>query len=152
MAEERPLASITGATLIIGVIWNQSWILIGRTEAETPILWPPDVKNWLVWKGPDSGKDWRQKEKETTENEMVGWHHWLKGHKFEQALAVCEGQESLVCWSAWGRKESDTTEWLNWMIERNGVVSDNFYLKNSCKIWIVNVFKVLIVEHNMEII
>ena len=64
---------------------NQPWIFIGRTdaEAETPILWPPDVKNWLIWKDPDAGKDWRQKEKGTTEDEMVGWHHRLNGHEFE---------------------------------------------------------------------
>ena len=63
---------------------NQSWIFIGRTdaEAEIPILWPPDVKNWLIWKDPDAGKDWRQEEKGTTEDEMVGWHHWLNGHEF----------------------------------------------------------------------
>ena len=64
---------------------NQSWIFIGGTdaEAETPILWSPDVKNWLIWKDPDAGKDWRQEEKGTTEDEMVGWHHWLNGHEFE---------------------------------------------------------------------
>ena len=64
---------------------NQSWIFIGRTdaEAETPVLWSPDVKNWLIWKDPDTGKDWRQEEKGTTEDEMVGWHHWLSGHEFE---------------------------------------------------------------------
>ena len=64
---------------------NQSWVFIGRTdaEAETPILWPPDVKNWLIWKDPDAGKDWRQKEKGMTEDEMVGWHHQLNGHRFE---------------------------------------------------------------------
>ena len=63
---------------------NQSWIFIGRadTEAETPILWPPDVKSWLIWKDPDAGKDWGQEEKEKTEDEMVGWHHWLNGHEF----------------------------------------------------------------------
>ena len=63
---------------------NQSWVLIGRTdvEAETPILWPPDVKSWLIWKDPDAGKDWRQEEKRTTEDEMVGWHHRLNGHGF----------------------------------------------------------------------
>ena len=64
---------------------NQSWIFIGRTdaEAETPILWPPDVKNQLIWKDPGAGKDWGQEEKGTTEDEMVGWHHWLDGHEFE---------------------------------------------------------------------
>ena len=94
---------------------SQSWILfIGRivAEAEAPILWPPDVKNWLIRKDPDSGKDWRQ-EKGTTEDEMVGWHHWLNGHAFEQALGVGDGQGSLACCSPWGRKESDMTEGLN---------------------------------------
>ena len=64
---------------------NQSWMLIGRTdvEAETPILWPPDVKNWLIWKDLDAGKDWKQEEKGTTEDEMAGWHHQLNGHEFE---------------------------------------------------------------------
>ena len=93
---------------------NQSWIFIGRTdaEAETAILWPPDVKNWLIWKDPDAGKDWRQEEKAMTEDEMVGWHHWLDGHEFEQAPGVGNGQGSLACYSPWGRKGSDMTEWL----------------------------------------
>ena len=95
---------------------NQSWIFIERTdvEAETPILWPPDEKNWLIWKEPDAGKDWRQEEKGTTEDEMVEWHHWLDGHEFEQAAGVENGQGRLAWCSPWGRKESDTTEWLNW--------------------------------------
>ena len=95
---------------------NQSWIFIGRTdaEAEDPKLLPPDEKNWPIWKDPDSGKDWRQEEKGTTEDEMVGWHHWLDGHEFEQAWSVDDGQGSLVCCSPWGCKESDTAEWLNW--------------------------------------
>ena len=94
---------------------NQSWIFIGRTDAEakTPILWPPDVKNWLIVKHPSAGKDWRQV-KGMTKNEMVGWHHRLCGHEFEQALGVGDGQGSLECCSPWGCKESDTTEWLNW--------------------------------------
>ena len=72
---------------------NQSWLFIGRTdaEAEAPILWPPDAKNWLVGKDPDAGKDWRQEEKGTTEDEMVGWHHQLNGHESEQALGNGEG-------------------------------------------------------------
>ena len=97
---------------------NQSWICIGRTdaEAETLILWPPDGKNWLIWKDPDAGKDWRQEEKGTIEySRMVRWHHRLDGHEFEQALVVADGQGSLACCSPWGRKESDTTERLNWL-------------------------------------
>ena len=95
---------------------NQSWIFIGRTdaEAETLILWPPDVKNWLIRKPPDAGKGWRQEEKGMTEDEMVEWHHQLDGHEFEQAPGVGDGQGSLACCSPWGRKESDMTEWLNW--------------------------------------
>ena len=95
---------------------DQSWVYIGRSdaEAETPILWPPDAKNRLTRKDPDAGKDWSQEEKEMTEDEMVGWHHWLNGHEFEQALGVGDGQGSLACRSPWGRKESDMTERLNW--------------------------------------
>ena len=81
----------------------------------TPILWPPDLKNWLIGKDPDSGKDWRQEEKGTTEDGMVEWHHWLNGHEFEQGLGVGDGQGSLECCSAWGHKESGMTEQLNWM-------------------------------------
>ena len=94
---------------------NQSWIFIGRTdtEAETPTLWPPDVKSWLFWKDPDAGKVWRQ-EKGMTEDKMVGWHHWLNGHEFEQAPGIGDGQGSLACCSPRSCKESDTTEWLNW--------------------------------------
>ena len=94
---------------------NQSWIFIGRTDAEakTPILWPPDAKSWLIWKDPDVGKDWGQ-EKGTTEDEMVGWHHWLDGHGFGWTPGAGDGQGGLVCCSSWGRKESDMSEWLNW--------------------------------------
>ena len=96
---------------------NQSWIFIGRTDAkaEAPILWPPDVKSWVIWKDPGAGKDWRWEEKGTTEDETVGWHHWLDGHEFEQAPGVVDGQGSLVYCSSWGHKESDTTEQLNWL-------------------------------------
>jgi len=95
---------------------NQSWIFIGRTdaEAETPILWPPDAKNWLIKKDPDAGKDWRQEEKGTTEDEMVGWHHWLNGHGFGWIPGVGDGPGGLVCCDSWGHKELDTTELLNW--------------------------------------
>ena len=92
---------------------SQPWIFIGRTEAEAPILWPPDAKRQLVGKDPAAGKDWRQKKKREAEDEMVGGHHWLSGREFEQTLGDCEGQGSLVCCSPWGVKESDTTEWLN---------------------------------------
>ena len=87
---------------------NQPWIFIGRTEAEAPILWPPDEKSWLTGKDPDAGEDWGQEEKGMTEDEMVGWHHWLNGHEFEQTQIGSEGQGSLVCCSPWGHKESDT--------------------------------------------
>ena len=96
---------------------NQSWIFIRRTnvEAETPILWPPNTKNWLLGKDPDTGQDWKQEENGTTEDEMVGWHHWLNGHEFEQTPGVGDGQGSLACCSPWGHKNSDTTEGLNWI-------------------------------------
>ena len=95
---------------------DQSWIFIGRTdaEAETPILWPPDAKSWFMWKDSDAGKEWRWKEKGTIEDEMVGWHHRLGVHEFEQALGVGDGQGSLVCCRQWGCKELDMMEWLNW--------------------------------------
>ena len=92
---------------------NQPWIFIGRTDAEAPILWPPTAKNWLLRKDPKAGKDWRQKEKGMTEDKMVGWHHWLNGHEFEQTWGYGERQGSLVCCSPWGCKELDMTEWLN---------------------------------------
>ena len=111
---ESPL-DCKGSNLSINPKGNQSWIFIGRTdaEAETPKLWPPDAKKRLIWKDPDVGKDWRQEEKGTTEDEMVGWHHQLNGHEFQQALGDGEGQGSLSCWSPWGLKELDTTELLN---------------------------------------
>ena len=95
---------------------DHSWTFIGRTdaEAETPILWPPDAKSWLIGKDPDAGKDWRWEEKGTTKGEMVGWHHRLHGHEFEQAPGVGDGQGGLACCCPWGRKELDTTERLNW--------------------------------------
>ena len=94
---------------------DQSWVLIGRTdvEAETPILCSPDAKKWLIWKDPDAGKDWGQEEKGTTEDKMVGWHHWLKEDGFGWTPGVGDGQGVLACCGSWGRKELDTTEWLN---------------------------------------
>ena len=95
---------------------KQSWVFIGRTdvEAETPILCPPDAKSWLIWKDPDARKDWGQEEKGTTEDEMVGWHHWLNGHGFGWILGVDDGQRVMECCGSWGRKELDRAEWLNW--------------------------------------
>ena len=95
---------------------NQSWIFIGITDAETEtlILWLPDVKNWLTRKYSDAGKDWGQEDKGVTEDEMVGWHYWLDRHELEQALGVGDVQGSLLCFSPWGHKESDTTAPLNW--------------------------------------
>ena len=110
---ESPLDSKEINSKSVNSKGNQSWILIGKTDAEAPILWPPDAKNWLLGKDSGAGKDWRQEEKETTEDEMVGWNHWLNGHEFEQVLGDGEGQGSLVCCSAWGCKELDTTEGLN---------------------------------------
>ena len=94
---------------------NQSWVFIGRTDAvaKAPALWLPGVKNWFIGKDPDSGKDWRWEEKRKTEDEMVGWHHQLKGHESEQDLDDGEGQGSLACCSPWGHKKLDMTELVN---------------------------------------
>ena len=91
-------------------------VFIGRTDAEadTPILWPPDAKSWLIWKDSEAGEDWGQEEKGTTEDEMGGWHHRLDGRGFEWTPGVGDGQGGLACCDSWGRKESDTTERLNW--------------------------------------
>ena len=111
---------------------NQPWIFIGRTDAEAdvPILWPHHAKSQLIGKDPDAGKDWRQEEKGTTKDEMVGWHHWLNGHEFEQTPGVGDGQGGLACCSPWGLKELDTTEQLNWT-----------ETKSSSKQW-KNIFRV----------
>ena len=111
----------------------QPWIFIGRTDAEagTPILWPPDAKNQLIGKDPDAGKDWRQEEKGTTEDEMVGWHHWLDGHGFEWTLRVGDGQGGLACCSPWGRRvRHDWVTELNW--------TDRWYTI-LCKLKVYNV-------------
>ena len=95
---------------------NQAWIFIERTDAEpeTPILWPPHVKSWLIGKDSDAGRDWGQEDKGTTEDEMAGWHHRLHGCEFEWTPGVGDGHGGLACYSSWGCKESDRTEWLNW--------------------------------------
>ena len=94
-------------------LYHQPWLFIGRTNAETSIFWPPDMKSWHIGKDHDAGKDWRQEEKGTKEDEMVGWHHQCNGHKFEQILVDGEGERSLVCCNPWCHKESDVTEQLN---------------------------------------
>ena len=95
---------------------DQSWVFFGRTDAkaETPVLWPPHAKSWLLGEDSDAGRDWGWEEKGTTEDEMAGWHHWLDGREFGWTLGVGDGQGGLACCNSWGRKESDTTERLNW--------------------------------------
>ena len=96
---------------------DQSWVFFGRTDAkaETPVLWSPHTKSWLIGKDSDAGRDWGQEEKRTTEDEMAGWRHRLDGHEFEWTPEVGDGQGGLECCNSWGCKESDTTEWLNWL-------------------------------------
>ena len=95
---------------------DQPWVFLGRNdaEAEAPVLWPPPEKSWLIGKDSDAGRDWGQEEKGTIEDEMAGWHHGLDGHESEWTLGVGDGQGGLACCDSWGRKESDTTERLNW--------------------------------------
>ena len=111
---------------------NQSWIFIGRTdaEAETLILWPPNSKNRLTEKDPDAVKDWRQDEKGMAEDEMVGGHHWCDGHEFEWALGVGGGQGSLSCCGPWGLKQSDRSEHLNWTAKENVEISFSGLMKD----------------------
>ena len=125
---------------------NQSWIFIIKTdvEAETPILQPPDVKNWLIGKDPDAGKDWRWEEKGMTEDEMVGWHHHLDGHDFEQAPGVGDRQGSLPSYNAWGHKESDTTERLNWT-ELNLYVMSHFFFVCFKILFLLLTFEIFII-------
>ena len=106
---------------------NQSWIFIGRTdaEAETPLLWPLDGKNWQIRKDPGAGEDWRQEDKGTTEDETVGWHHWLDEHAFEQAPGVGDGQGSLACCSPWGHNWHEHN-WASELTELNQLPSLRF--------------------------
>ena len=104
---------------------NQSWVFIGRTDAETeaPILWPPEVKNWLIGKAPDAGKDWRQEEKGMTEDEMVEWHHRLDGHGLEQALGIGDGQGNLACYSPGvAKSQTQLSDWTEMNLGPNSTV------------------------------
>ena len=111
---------------------DQSWVFVGRTdaEAETPIVWPPDEKSWLIGKDPDAGRDWGQEEQGITEDKMAGWHHRLDAHEFGWTTGVGDGQGGLACCDSWGRKESDTTEQLNWT-DCLKIPKINFYAKKT---------------------
>ena len=117
---------------------DQSWDFFGRTDAnaETPVLWPPHVKSWLIGKDPDAGRDWGQEEKGTTEDEMAGWHHRLDGHEFGWTPGIGDGQGGLACCDSWGRKELDTTEQMNWteLLNRQRIVRNEIqYQYNTNK-------------------
>ena len=99
---------------------------IGRSDAEDPIFWPPDMKNWLIEKDADAGKDWRQEENGITEDEIVGWHHWIDRYEFAQAAAVDDGQGSLVCCSPWDCEDSDMAEWLTWTYSVSGIHKESW--------------------------
>ena len=125
---------------------DQPWVFFGRTDAkaETPILWPPHVKSWLIGKDSDAGRDWGQEEKGMTEDEITGWHHRLDGHEFEWTPGDGDGQGGLVCFDSWGLKESDTTErlkWteLNWKTVSNSSLKECFHIYLDTNIWIFNV-------------
>ena len=106
---------------------DQPWVFFVRNDAkaETPVLWPPHAKSWLIGKDPDALRDWGQEEKGTIEDEMAGWHHWLDGCEFEWTPGVGDGQGGLVCCDSRGRKESDTTEQLNWTEDTDGAAAAN---------------------------
>ena len=107
---------------------DQPWDFFGRNdaEAETPVLWPPHAKSWLIGKDSDAGRDWGQEEKGMTEDEMAGWHHWPDGHESEWTPGAGDGQGGLVCCDSWGCKELDTTEQLNWTESINSRMKGGF--------------------------
>ena len=116
---------------------NQSWDFFGRTdvEAENPILWPPHAKRWFIGKNPDAGRDWGQEEKGTTEDQMAGWHHRLDGREFEWTPGVGDGEGGLACCYSWDRKESDTTELLNWTELKPTNILGLCSCSSQCKRW-----------------
>ena len=133
--EKTPESPLDRKTWPVNPKGSQPWIFIGRTHVESPILWPPNVKNRLIGKDPDAGKDWGQ-EKVTTEDKMVGWNHWLNRHECEQTPGDSEGQGSLVCRSPWGHKKLDMTEQLN---------HNNILLHHWCWYYTVGVPVLLII-------
>ena len=114
---------------------DQPWDFFGRKDAkaETPVLWPPYAKSWLIGRDSDAGRDWGQEEKGMTEDEMAGWHHWLNGHEFGWTPGVGDGPGGLACCNSWGPKESDTTERLNWTEH----MRMNILLRNPTNICII---------------
>ena len=113
---------------------NQPWDFFGRNDAkaETPVLWPRHAKSWLIGKDSDAGRDLGQEEKGMTEDEMAGWYHWLDGRESEWTPGVGDGQGALACCDSWGRKELDTTEWLNQSTKVNIMAIENSRLKILC--------------------
>ena len=127
---------------------DQPWDFFGRNIAEAPVLWPPHAKSWLIGKDSDAGRNWEQEEKGTTEDEMAGWHHQLDGHKFEWTLGVGDRQGGLECCYSWDRKESDTTEWLNWteLIQfTTGAI--NLFIFDLCLCFWFNIQKIITKAH-----
>ena len=125
---------------------NQPWVFFGRDDAkaETPVLWPPLAKSWLIGKDSDAGRDWGQEEKGTTEDEIAGWHHWLDGHESQWTPGICDGQGGLECCDSWGRKESDTTERLIWsdliwscLLQKNHLLFPH-YSFHTIVVWVVS--------------
>ena len=139
---------------------DQSWVFFGRNDAntETPVLWPPHAKSWLIGKDSDAGRDWRQEEKGMTEDEMAGWHHWLDGCEFEWTLGVGDGKGGLACCNSWGCKESDTTEQLNWtelsnFHERNRKAHNSFiYLGPKISLEFRVIRNIKHQKHNLTVI
>ena len=123
----------------------QPWDFFGRNDAkaETPVLWPPHAKSWLIGKDYDAGRDWGQEEKGTTEDELAGWHHWLDGHESEWTPGVGDRQGGLACCDSWGHKESDTTERLNWTEGKSGGCAELEPFQSDLEAWGVGVSKVL---------